>query len=79
MIILFGDNHVQNSCNWKKGGGMPRNTNLVLKKIVDQFPPKNVTVILCFSWMAPRKNEIVKESYNTLILCRFFICEIKKN
>ena len=21
MIILFGDNHVQNSCNWKKGGG----------------------------------------------------------
>ena len=24
------------------------------------------------------KNEIVKESYNTLILCCFFICEIKK-
>jgi hypothetical protein len=31
--------------------------------------------------MAPRKNEIVKESYimyYTLILCWFFICEIKK-
>jgi predicted NACHT family NTPase len=28
--------------------------------------------------MAPRKNEIVKESYHTLILCCFFICEIKK-
>ena len=28
--------------------------------------------------MAPRKNEIVEESYNTHILCCFFICEIKK-
>jgi hypothetical protein len=28
--------------------------------------------------MAPRKNEIVAESYHTLILCCFFICEIKK-
>jgi len=29
--------------------------------------------------MAPRKNEIVEESYYTLILCCFLICEIKKN
>ena len=29
--------------------------------------------------MAPRKNEIVEESYYTLILCCFFVCEIKKN
>ena len=28
--------------------------------------------------MAPRKNEIVEESYYTLILCCFFIYEIKK-
>jgi hypothetical protein len=28
--------------------------------------------------MAARKNEIVRESYYTLILCCFFICEIKK-
>jgi hypothetical protein len=28
--------------------------------------------------MAPRKNEIVEESYYTLSLCGFFICEIKK-
>jgi hypothetical protein len=28
--------------------------------------------------MAPRKNEIVEESYYTLILCCFFICRIKK-
>ena len=33
---------------------------------------------LCFSRMAARKNEIVRESYYTLILCCFFICEIKK-
>jgi prepilin-type processing-associated H-X9-DG protein len=30
MNILFGDNHVQNSLNWEKGG-MPWNTILVLK------------------------------------------------
>jgi hypothetical protein len=30
MNILIGDNRVQNSCNWKKGG-MPRDTTLVLK------------------------------------------------
>ena len=29
--------------------------------------------------MAPRKNEIVEESYYTLILWCFFICEIKNN
>ena len=34
---------------------------------------------LCFSWMAHRKNEIVEESYYTLIFCCFFICEIKRN
>jgi hypothetical protein len=28
--------------------------------------------------MAPKKNEIVEESYYTLILYCFFICEIKK-
>jgi hypothetical protein len=29
--------------------------------------------------MVPKKNDIVEEGYNTLILCCFFICEIKKN
>jgi hypothetical protein len=33
---------------------------------------------LCFSRMAARKNLIVRESQYRLILCCFFICEIKK-
>ena len=103
MNILFGDNHVQSSWNWKKGR-MPWDTctTLVLKiwlkkillinfhqkmshiyiqtslhPILQTFTVRFLRYLkLCFSWMAPRKNEIVDENYYTLILCCFFICEI---
>ena len=47
MNILFGDNHVQNSGNYKKGG-CPEDhlgiKNRIKKISVDYFPPKNVTL-----------------------------------
>jgi len=47
MNILFGDNHVQRSWNWKKGDALryhPGIINLIRKDPVDYFPPKHVTV-----------------------------------
>jgi hypothetical protein len=123
MNILVGDNHVQNSCNWKKGisfflGAIHEKhdfkyfKNLTVKvcKIwwndvymyilyCDIFWWKLIARIFfnqifntrlvsrgippfsncnCFARDSPRKNEIVKEIYYALILCCFFICEIKK-
>jgi prepilin-type processing-associated H-X9-DG protein len=47
MNILFGDNHVQRSWNWKKRDALryhPGIINLIRKDPVDYFPPKHVTV-----------------------------------
>ena len=59
--------------------------NVTVKNIHIDIIAPNFTIIflrylkLCFSWMAPRKNEVVEESYYTLIFCCFFIYEMKTN
>ena len=50
-----------------------------LDQILQTFPVGFLRYLkLCLSWMAPRKNLIIEESYYTLILCCFVICEIKR-